>query len=203
MPSKTQQTIEQFLQTNGPGIPISLKTLAQFGSKSATKYVLRRLCVTGKLINAYRGFYVKPKHLESLPSVIVSCSPEDVAKLWAKENGYILVSSVFEELYQLRFQTQAPITTLYWSNGPSRQIRVGNATAQIQREPESKLLWHDRSIGRLYRALQPITPEHATGSQLLKALSTVSSDNNKQECLKELLSEKSLGKWHDLLRTYM
>ena len=49
-------------------------------------------------------------------------------------------------------------------------------------------------IGELYRALQSITPEHTTVSQLLKALSIVSSDNNEQECLKELLSEKSLGK---------
>ena len=202
MPTKTQQAIEQSLQAKASGIPISLKTFAQFGSKSAIKYALRRLCVTGRLINVCRGFYVKPKRLESVPSVVVSCSLEDVAKLWAKENGYILTSSGFEELYRLRFQTQAPISTLYWSNGPSRRFRIGNATVRIQHVSESKLLWHDRPLGRLYRALQSIAPEHATGSQLSKALSIVSSDHTEQECLlKELLSENALRKWHDLLRT--
>lgn len=198
MTSETQHAIQRFLNMIDPGAPISYSTLAKLGSKSSTQHALRQLCATEKLINVCRGFYVKPRHIKSLPQVALSCSPDSIAKLWALENGYILVSSGFEEMHRLRFQAQTPVKQLYWSNGPARVFRVGNATVTIKRVVESKLLWHDHPLGRLYRAMVSLNPKYTTRTQIEKALTIICS-SDKQACVERLLSEKSLKKWRQHL----
>lgn len=158
-----------------PVKPFPYRLLRGLGSESSTQRAVRQLCEEGHLVRVMTGFYVQPKKLESVPNITVTCSPEDLAKAWAKERGYILTTTSFEEAYRLRFQTQAPMQTEYWTNGPSRTFKIGNAIASSRHVPDNLLLWHDLPIGRLYRALQSLPFKYIKSSDLKKALTILYS----------------------------
>lgn len=139
-----------------PSKPLPYRLLKGLGSESSTQRAVRQLCEEGHLTRVMTGFYVRPKKHNSMQNITLTCSPETLAKAWARERSYILTTTSFEEAYRLRFQTQAPVQTEYWTNGPSRTFKIGNAIASTRHVPDDLLLWHDLPIGRLYRALQSI-----------------------------------------------
>lgn len=110
-----------------PTKPFPYRLLKGSGSESSTQRAVRQFCEEGHLVRVMTGFYVRPKKHKLLPDVTVTCSPENLAKAWAKERGYIFTTTRFEEAYFLRFQTQTPMQTEYWTNGSSRTFKVGNA----------------------------------------------------------------------------
>jgi len=201
----SQQTVRDKIQSHliqlESGVPILHRQLKGFGSNSATQKALRSLCEEGSLVRVMKGYYVRPKKLTSIPSIAVTCTPKDIAKLWAKEKGYILTSTSFEEAYRLRFQTQMPVKTQFWTDGPNKVFTVGKATVSVKHVAASKLLWHDLPLGRLYRAMQVLKPEYTSEpdlKQVLKKLCT--SDQEIDESMALLSSEPLLKKWHPKLQ---
>lgn len=183
-----------------PARPIPYRLFRGFGSNSSTHRAVGQLCEEGHLTRVMTGFYVRPKKLKSLPNITVTCSPEDLAKAWAKERNYILTTTGFEEAYRLRFQTQAPIQTQFWTNGPNKTFEIGNALVFAKHVPDDLLLWHDLPEGRLYRALQEINPKYTRSRDFRKALSILYSSDKKRKCaVLLLLQNRSIQAWHSLL----
>lgn len=58
-------------------------------------------------------------------------------------------------------QTQAPVKRIYWSNGPTREFKVGNETVIVQHKSESKLKWLNRPEGELLRGLLSLSGKYA------------------------------------------
>lgn len=44
----------------------------------------------------------------------------------------MLVCQDMEESYRLGFQTQCPMASVYWSNGPTRNFRIGQSVAYVR-----------------------------------------------------------------------
>ena len=61
--------------------------------------------------------------MASVPSIKLTASAEQVAKKWAQQNGYKLVRQGVDSAYRLGFQTQAPIKTVFWTNGVSGRLQ--------------------------------------------------------------------------------
>ncbi|WP_096084479.1 DUF6088 family protein [Agaribacterium haliotis] len=188
------------LLTLEPAKPFPYRRLKGAGSESSTKRAIRQLCEEGHLLRVMTGFYVRPKKHKLLPNITITCSPENLTKAWAKERGYILTTTSFEEAYRLRFQTQAPVQTEYWTNGPSRTFTVGNAIASTRHVPDNLLLWHDLPVGRLYRALQSLSVEHTKPRELQKALSILySTEKEISQALLQMEQNESFQKWLSIL----
>lgn len=184
-----------------PAKPFPYRLLKGLGSESSTQRAVRQLCEDGHLIRMMTGFYVRPKKHKLLPNITVTCSPEDLVKAWAKERSYILTTTSFEEAYRLRFQTQAPMRTEYWTNGPSKTFKIGNAIAFTRHVPDDLLLWHDLPVGRLYRALRSLSVEHTKPRELKKALSIVYPNSRAFNETKSYLLQIGLIKdWEPMLR---
>ncbi|ABD79466.1 DUF6088 family protein [Saccharophagus degradans] len=179
-----------------PGQPIAYRKLKGYGSGSATQKWLKHFCQAGTITRAMTGFYVRPKSIASLPSITVTCEPAALAEAWAKEKGYILTTTDVEELYRLRFQTQMPMHTRLWTNGPNKTFRIGNAALSTRNVPSSKLLWHDIPLGRLFRALQALNPNTTNPEKLVRAFKLLGhSESETRIGLSTLLKEPSLAKW--------
>lgn len=88
-----------------------------------------------------------------------SASVDDVVQLWAKERAYVLVCQDMEESYRLEFQTQCPMASVYWSNGPTRNFRIGQSVAYVRHMSAKFLVWAGLPVGCLYRAMQAVTVE--------------------------------------------
>ncbi|GAA6169013.1 DUF6088 family protein [Sessilibacter corallicola] len=182
------------------GQPITYRELKSCGFDSAVQRSIKHFCQTGILTRVMTGFYVRPKRHASLPNIMVTCGPEKLAKVWAKERGYILTSTDFEEMYQLRFQTQMPIRPRFWTDGPNKTFKVGNASVSVEHVSSEKLKWHDIPLGRFYRAIQARDPEWVKPKELLEALKLLGqSDEEIGVSIATLTKEPSLSSWIPLL----
>lgn len=151
------------------GTPFSISGFYALGSRASVQKAMSRLAQEGTITRVSKGYYVRPKPLESLPSVQVTASAEQVARAWARENGYKLVHQGQEAAYRLGLQTQAPVKLIFWSNGPSRHFTIGNETVEVRHTTERKLRWAGRPEGALLRSLSVLSPETVALSGILGA----------------------------------
>ncbi|AUZ85972.1 hypothetical protein CDW43_03425 [Methylophaga nitratireducenticrescens] len=183
------------------GVPFAITGFYSLGSRTSVQKVMSRLAQEGVVERVSKGFYVRPKTLPSMPSIKTTASAEQVAKAWAKEHGYRLVSQGEAAAYRLGFQTQAPMKTVYWSNGPSRQFRIGNQAVEVRHVSRQKLCWGDTAEGILLRALLVTPPESVKLSDLKRAVQRLSLSPEETGLVLHKLSDFSLLKvWQGKLQ---
>ena len=142
------------------GVPFPIDSFYELGSETSVQKAFSRLAKEGVVARVSKGFYARPKPLASLPSIKTTASANEVARAWAKKHGYKLVSQGLESAYRLGFQTQAPMKAVYWSNGPSREFKIGNQVVEVRHTAERKLRWENKPEGALLRGLS-VTPAEA------------------------------------------
>lgn len=182
------------------GVPFSITGFYPLGSRTSVQKAMSRLAQEGVVERVSKGFYVRPKPLPSMPSIKTTASAEQVAKVWAKEHGYKLVSQGQEAAYRLGFQTQAPMKTVYWSSGPSREFRVGNQVVEVRHISRQKLRWEKTPEGTLLRGLLVTPPQSVEISGLKKAIQRLSlSPMETKSVLHKLRSLPLLNAWQGKL----
>ncbi len=172
--------------------PFSIKGFYVLGSNTAIQKSFSRLAKSGSIVRVSKGIYVRPKSLKSMPSIKITASAEQVARVWAKEHHYKLVPQGLEEAYRLGLQTQAPIKLVFWSNGPSRSFKIGHETVEIRHTTEKKLRWRKTAEGALLRSLLVLTPGAIGLEEIIRAF--------KRLAVKE---EEFITILHKLQNTYL
>ena len=150
--------------------PFSITGFYTLGSRTSIQKSFSRLAKTGEVVRVGKGLYVRPKPLKSLPTLKITASADQVARTWAKEHGYILVSQGLEEAYRLGLQTQAPVKTIFWSNGPSRSFKIGNETVEVKQVTDKKLRWAESIEGALLRGFMVLSPSSVGKKEMQAAL---------------------------------
>ena len=163
----TSRKIVSRLQRMKRGVPFSISQFHELGPRTSVQKSLSRLSKEGAVERVAKGIYVRPKPMASVPSIKLTASAEQVAKKWAQQNGYKLVRQGVDSAYRLGFQTQAPIKTVFWTNGVSRTFAIGNEVVEVKRVAESKLRWKSRPEGELLRGMT-VTPAKSVESGALK-----------------------------------
>lgn len=183
------------------GVPFSITRLYDLGSHTSVQKALSRLVQEGIVERVSKGIYARPKPLPSMPSIKTTASAEQVAKVWAKEHRYKLVSQGQEAAYRLGLQTQSPMRTIFWSNGPSRSFRVGNEVVEVRHTSEQKLRWEKSPKGTLLRGLLVTPPESVGISSLKKAFQRLSLPSSKaQQVARTLSNLPTLHAWQSKLQ---
>ena len=167
----TSEKITRQLRHMRRGVPFSISQFHELGSSASVQKTLSRLAQEGVVERVAKGMYVRPKPLASMPSIKITASAEQIAKKWAQQYGYTLVRQGFESAYRLGLQAQAPVKTVFWSNGANRTFSVGNEVVYMRYIAESKLRWRSRPEGELLRSFN-VTPANSVKlSELKNALS--------------------------------
>ena len=101
-------------------------------------------------------------------------------------------------------QTQAPVKRIYWSNGPTREFKVGNETVIVQHKSESKLKWLNRPEGELLRGLLSLSGKYARLEAIKNAFNrlNISSREARSAIAKKLVSEPALQGWRTQLELF-
>ncbi len=184
------------------GIPFPISGFYSLGSRASVQQAMSRLVKEGLLVRVERGFYSRPKPLKNLPSVNVVASANAVAAAWAKERGYKITLQGLEAAYRLGLQTQAPVKRIYWSNGPTREFRVGNELIRIQHKSASRLRWLNRPEGELMRGLLSLDQQHTPLETLKNAFHRLSIPPAKaRQIAGKLMNEPALHAWRSQLIT--
>ena len=152
------------------GIPFSIERFYTLGTTTSVQKAMSRLAKEGVIVRVAKGIYSRPKPLPSFPSIKIIAKAEEIAKTWARTHQYKLVPQGLEAAYRLGMQTQAPIKSVYWTTGPSREFKVGNEVVQVKHTTATKLRWANKPEGTLLRGLLSLSPEHTPVSTLKIAL---------------------------------
>ena len=178
------------------GIPFAITGFYALGSRTSVQKALSRLAQEGVVERVSKGFYVRPKPIPSMPTVKTTASAEQVAIAWAREHGYKLVRQGQEEAYRLGLQTQSPMKTVFWSNGPSREFVIGNQVVEVRRTVDQKLRWEKEPQGALFRGLLVTPPEAVEVSGLKKAIQRLSlTPKEIKSAINRLSSHPLLNGW--------
>lgn len=185
------------------GLPFPIDGFYELGSETSVQKAFSRLAKEGVVARVSRGFYARPKPLPSLPNIKTITSANEVARAWAKKHGYKLVSQGLESAYRLGFQTQAPMTAVYWSDGPSRRFQVGNQIVEVKHRSPVQLRWNGKPEGALLRGLL-VTPAEAVELNALatafKRLSLTGS--NAKSVIHKLLESPLPKPWQIKLESF-
>ena len=152
------------------GVPFSIESFYSLGTTTSIQKAMSRLSKEGAIVRVAKGIYSRPKPLPSIPSIKIAAKAEEVAKTWARSRHYKIVPQGLEAAYRLGMQTQAPVKTVYWTTGPSREFKVGNEKVQVKHTTATKLQWINKPEGAFFRGLLSLSPEHTQVSALKMAI---------------------------------
>lgn len=183
------------------GVPFPIDSFYELGSDTSVQKAFSRLVKEGIVARVSKGFYARPKPLPSLPSIKTTASANEVARAWAKKHGYKLVSQGLESAYRLGFQTQAPMKAVYWSDGPSREFKIGNQIVEVRHIAEQKLRWENKPEGALLRGLLVTPPQSVEVSDLKRAVQRLSLNASEVKMISRKLSSlPQLSEWKSKLQ---
>lgn len=176
------------------GTPFSIEKFYTLGTTTSVQKAMSRLAGEGVVVRVAKGIYSRPKPLPSLPSVKITAKAEEVAKTWARTNHYKIVPQGLEAAYRLGMQTQAPVKSVYWTTGPSREFKIGNEVVQVKHTTATKLRWKNKPEGQFLRGLLSLSPEHTSLSTLRTAIKRLNLHTEESIQVVHVLSQYPLLK---------
>ena len=138
------------------GAPIAAKALLHLGSRAAIDQALSRVRRRGQPLRSGRGLYVRPvssRFGTRAPSV------EALVEAVATRSGETIVPSGAASANKLGLTTQVPVRNIYLTSGPSRELKIGEQSAELRHAPNRQLLHPQRPTGEALRALLWLGPE--------------------------------------------
>lgn len=130
------------------------KQFTDLGSRAAIDQALSRLQRSGQIRRLARGVYEFPKVHPRIG--VLSPSSEAVAKAMAERTGSRITVSGAKALNLLGLSTQVPMQNVYWTEGPSRTIRIGNQTVALKHVAPSKMIGAGTEAGMVIQAVRSL-----------------------------------------------
>ena len=166
------------IRAKGRGWVFSPKNFLDFGSRKAVDLALYRLVNRGEIRRLGRGIYDYPKIHPRLG--VLSPSINSVAKLIAEKNNSQLKITGAEAANALGLSTQVPARIVYLTDGPSREIKIGNQTIELRHASPRVMATAGKASGTVIQALQYIGKDNVNSDMVNKIKETLSDDDKKQ-----------------------
>lgn len=122
------------------GEPFTSARFLKLGSRSAVDKTLSRLVEKGVIQRVARGVFVRPKKSRYIGNVMPEASR--VIEVIAHDHGETVQIHGAEAARRFRLSTQVPTTPVYYTSGPSREIRVGNLKVKLMHTSSHRKLQH-------------------------------------------------------------
>ncbi|MFD2642673.1 DUF6088 family protein [Pseudomonas japonica] len=154
------------------GQPFTGAVFLNAGPRGAVDKALSRLVRDGTLERVIRGVYMRPKVSKILGRL--APSPIQVVEAIARARREKLNIHGAEAVRRLGLSTQMQIQPVYYTSGPTRAIRVGEAVVHLQHAPHEYLQHAGTKVGIVLTALLYLGQEEATVvviARILRALS--------------------------------
>lgn len=134
------ESIKQRVQRIPRGEPFTSTRFLKLGSRSAVDKALSRLVEEGVIERVLRGVFVRPKQSRFVENVMPDMSR--VIDVIAKDRGETVQVHGAEAARRFKLSTQMPTMPVYYTNGPSREVRVGNLKAKLIHTSSQRRLQH-------------------------------------------------------------
>jgi len=154
MTTSTMNAILKRIRAKHRGSVFSPRQFAHLGTRAAVDQALSRLQRTGQIRRLTRGVYEFPKIHPRIG--VLSPSPEAVAKAMAERTGSRIAVSGAKAANLLGLSTQVPMQNVFWTEGPSRTIRIGNQTVSLKHVAPSKMMGAGTEAGIVIQAVRSL-----------------------------------------------
>lgn len=144
----TAKSVREYIQTKELGEPFVPSELLHLGTRKSIDLELARLVKTGELMRATRGVYLRPKN-----NKYVGLVPPEAKQIAIAKVGTEVEIHGAEAARRFGFTTQVPVQTVFYSTGPSKTIKFGNATIFIKHISSRKLVMAGTNVGAAFSAL--------------------------------------------------
>jgi predicted transcriptional regulator of viral defense system len=155
--SSTINAILKRIRAKHRGFVFTPKEFAHLGTRAAVDQALSRLQRSGQIRRLTRGVYEFPRIHPKIG--LLSPSPEAVAKAIAKRSATRITVSPVKAANLLGLSTQVPVQNVFWTEGRSRTIRIGNQTVSLKHVAPSKMIGAGTEAGIVIQAVRSLGKE--------------------------------------------
>jgi Family of unknown function (DUF6088) len=164
MTASTTNAILKRIRAKHRGWVFTPRQFAHLGTRAAVDQALSRLQRAGQIRRLARGVYEFPKMHPKIG--VLSPSPEAVAKAMAERTGSRISVSGAKAANLLGLSTQVPVQNVFWTEGPSRTVRIGNQTVALKHVAPSKMIGAGTEAGIVVQAIRSLGKEGIHGISL-------------------------------------
>ena len=183
MSSSIQNTMLYRIRGKGRGWAFSARHFLDLGSRDAVDKALSRLAKNELIRRLGSGIYDYPKISPRLG--ILSPSIEAVAKEIAGKNSSTLKIAGAQAANALGLSTQVPARIVYLTDGPSRQLKIGNQTIILKHASPRTMATAGKGSGTVISALQYLGKENVT-AETIRKIQEALSEADKKELAKDV-----------------
>lgn len=142
------------------GKPFTANIFRAMATSDNVRQVLGRLTKSGEIKRISRGVFVKVKTISNLGEIPPSAI--EVAETVARSTGETLAVHGAEAARILQLSTQVPMQRIFYTNGNSRELAIGNTTVTLKHVNPSKLIEPNTPTGLVISALSYLGKENVT-----------------------------------------
>src|SRR6202161_4437498 len=161
MTTSTMNAILRRIRAKHRGSVFTPRQFAHLGTRAAVDQALSRRQRSGRIRRLTRGVYEFPKIHPRIG--VLSPSPEGVAKAMAERTGSRITISGAKAANLLGLSTQVPMQNVFWTEGPSRTVRIGNQTVELKHVAPSKMIGAGTQAGVVIQAVRTLGKEGVHG----------------------------------------
>lgn len=146
-----QDRILNRIKRKGRGTVFTPKDFVDLGSRAAVDQSLSRMTRDGTIRRLSRGIYDFPKRHPRLGPL--TPSSDAIAKAVVGDKCVVQPSGA-RAANALGLSTQVPAQTVYYTDGPQRDLRIGDRLIQLRRPSPGNLVGAGTQAGNVYQALR-------------------------------------------------
>jgi hypothetical protein len=158
--------IRGFVSQQAVGEPFATSELLHLGTRSVVDRTLSRLVQSGELIRITRGVFARPRKSRFVGTVLPSIAK--IAEAKARALGVKLGLHGANAAQQFGFTTQVPMQNIFYINGYSHKMKVGNVEIEFRRASEKSLHLAGTVAGAALTALKYLGKSSVNEAVLLR-----------------------------------
>lgn len=197
-----KESIECQIVKLSQGEPFTNTGFLRLGSRAAVDKAMSRLVEEGVIQRVARGVFVRPKQSRLAGEVMPGVSR--VIQVIAKDHGETVQVHGAEAARRFKLSTQIPTTPVYYTNGPSREIRIGNLKVKLMHTSSQRKLQHAGSKPGLALSALWYLGKSNVSAEVLKRIKAGMSEeefetlrsSNMPACMAEAFREYEEGHAH-------
>ena len=133
----TAETIRKRVLRTQRGEPFTNTRFLKLGSRAAVDKTLSRLVEEGVIQRIARGIFMRPKKSRFIGNVMPNVAK--VVEVVARDHGETIQIHGAEAARRFKLSTQVPTVPVFYTSGPSRELKVGNLTVKLKHASHRKL----------------------------------------------------------------
>jgi hypothetical protein len=144
------------------GEPFTNTRFLKLGSRASVDKTMSRLVEEGVIQRIARGVFVRPKKSRFIGSVMPDVAK--VVEVMARDHGETIQVHGAEAARRFKLSTQVPTTPVFYTSGPSRELKVGNLTVKLLHASHRKLYLAGKRPGLALSALWYLGKDNVNAS---------------------------------------